>query len=147
MVKMIWIGPGEDYSLAKQVREHVFIEEQGFSPDLEFDRTDPLCRHLVLVGENGAPVATGRLIDEGDGCFSLGRIAVEKPLRGTGAGKALVKEMIRMASSLGATQCRLGAQDHAVGFYEKMGFSVCGPVYMDEHVPHYPMRMPAPRRT
>lgn len=47
--------------------------------------------------------------------------------------------MIRFAGRLGATELHLGAQQHAVGFYKKMGFTVCGDSYMDEHVPHFPM--------
>ena len=135
-MKKIWIAPGEPYDLAKQVRQHVFIEEQGFSPELEFDDTDPICFHLVLLQEDGTPAATGRLIEGEHNVFSLGRIAVEKRYRKIGLGETLVREMIRFAGRLGATELHLGAQQHAVGFYKKMGFTVCGDCYMDEHVPH-----------
>ena len=138
-MKKIWIAPGEPYDLAKQVRQHVFIEEQGFSPELEFDDTDPICFHLVLLQEDGTPAATGRLIEGEHNVFSLGRIAVEKRYRKIGLGETLVREMIRFAGRLGATEIHLGAQQHAVGFYKKMGFTVCGDCYMDEHVPHFPM--------
>ena len=143
-MKKIWIAPGEPYDLAKQVRQHVFVEEQGFSPELEFDSADPICYHLVLLQEDGTPAATGRLIKEAEKVFSLGRIAVEKSCRGAGLGGTLVREMIRFAGTLGAVQLRLGAQQHAVGFYEKLGFTVCGNAYMDEHVPHLPMVQQAP---
>lgn len=143
-MKKIWIAPGEPYPLAQQVRQHVFVEEQGFSPELEFDDADRACFHLVLLQEDGTPVATGRLIEQGDGVYSLGRIAVEKSQRGSGLGGLLVREMIRFAAGLGALELRLGAQSHAVGFYEKQGFTVCGSAYMDEHVPHLPMVRKAP---
>lgn len=144
-MKKLWSLPGEPYDLAVQVRRHVFVEEQGFSLQGEFDRIDESCFHLVLLKEDGAPAAAGRLIDQGGGRYSLGRIAVEKDCRGAGLGETLVREMIRYAAALGAKELSLGAQAHAVGFYEKQGFAVCGPAYMDEHVAHYPMALKLPQ--
>lgn len=63
---------------------------------------------------------------------------MEKRYRKIGLGETLVREMIRFAGRLGATELHLGAQQHAVGFYKKMGFTVCGDCYMDEHVPISP---------
>jgi ElaA protein len=34
---------------------------------------------------------------------------------------------------------RLGAQVHALNFYEKLGFKVVGPVYEDAGIPHRDM--------
>ena len=44
------------------------------------------------------------------------------------------------AKEEGAKTVRVGAQTHAVGFYEKCGFSLIGtPEYLEENIPHYDM--------
>ena len=39
----------------------------------------------------------------------------------------------------GVTTAKLGAQTHAIGFYEKLGFLAQGPVYDDAGIPHRDM--------
>ena len=39
----------------------------------------------------------------------------------------------------GVTKAKLGAQTHAIGFYEKLGFTVHGPEYDDAGIPHRDM--------
>ncbi len=41
----------------------------------------------------------------------------------------------------GVAKAKLGAQVHAIGFYEKLGFEAVGPVYMDAGIPHRDMVM------
>lgn len=38
--------------------------------------------------------------------------------------------------ALGAKEIKLDAQVRVKGFYEKLGFTVCGEEHMDGHVPH-----------
>lgn len=66
---------------------------------------------------------------------------MRKAYRKNGLGAALVHEMILKAKELGADEIVLGAQCRAKGFYEKLGFVVCGQEYMDEHVPHVEMKL------
>ena len=51
---------GELPSEAKNIREEVFMREQGFSEELEFDDIDQTAWHIVLTSR-GKPVGTGRL--------------------------------------------------------------------------------------
>ncbi len=39
----------------------------------------------------------------------------------------------------GISQVKLGAQVHALGFYEALGFEAFGPVYDDAGIPHRDM--------
>ena len=39
----------------------------------------------------------------------------------------------------GITRAKLGAQTHAIGFYEKLGFAPYGPEYDDAGIPHRDM--------
>lgn len=134
------ILPGRgDISQCKAIRSEVFVEEQGFSAEAEFDQWDEPALH-ALIFDDGVPAATGRLYDEA-GVFHAGRFAVRKEYRGRGLGDLMVRLLANKAFELGAQEVRLGAQEQAVPFYQKIGFQVCGEKYMDEHVPHLPMAL------
>ena len=57
-----------------------------------------------------------------------------------GLGAALIRaalDVLRVQP--GITRAKLGAQTHALGFYEKLGFTAYGPVYDDAGIPHRDM--------
>ena len=115
------------------------MKEQGVSEENEFDDYDLQVPHLVIFSNN-EPVATGRFIPYGEDTVKIGRIAVKKDKRGLGLGEKIVLELLRKAKEEGAKTVRVGAQTHAVGFYEKCGFSLLGtPEYLEENIPHYDM--------
>jgi ElaA protein len=127
-----------DTAAAHALRRVVFIDEQGFSEDEEWDDLDAGALQL-LVMEGDTPVATARLLYEGaDG--RIGRICVLKDYRGHGLGALLVRHGIdHFAAQDEITQVVLGAQVRAQGFYEKLGFAPVGDVYDDGGVPHQEM--------
>lgn len=61
-MKTILFNPGNDITDAKYIRTKVFIEEQGFSIEGEFDDTDNLAHHLVYYNEDDKPIATCRFL-------------------------------------------------------------------------------------
>jgi ElaA protein len=70
----------------------------------------------------------------------IGRVCVLKAARGTGLGAALMRAAVAQFRSLpGITKVKLGAQTHALGFYERLGFVAEGPEYMDAGIPHRDM--------
>jgi len=115
------------------------VHEQGYSAEGEVDALDPLSHHL-LAHEDGLPVATARVYLE-DGTAKIGRVCVLNTFRGTGLGAGLILAAIALARDHGAKRAVLGAQTHAVGFYEKLGFSPYGDVYADEGEPHQMMEL------
>lgn len=122
------------------LRRAVFIEEQGISEADEWDDLDSVAVH-VLATLDGVPVGTARLLQNGP-VGRVGRICVAKPQRGTGLGADLVRDGIaRLSARPGITAIRLGAQVYATGFYEKLGFVVCGPEYDDAGIPHHEMEL------
>ena len=131
----------DDLETAFEVREAVFVEEQGYTEEQEFDPLDELARHAVATVEGGlgAPiVGTARLlVDRADPEVAvIGRVAVLKESRRSGVGTALVRYMVDEARSLGAKRVRAGAQVAALGFWKRLGFVPTGERYMDFHVPH-----------
>jgi predicted GNAT family N-acyltransferase len=125
-----------DIAACRALRRTVFIEEQGVSEVDEIDDLDPICLHL-LATHDGTSVGTARILIQ-NGIAKIGRVCVLQPHRGTGLGAALIREA--MAVSKGkATTAKLGAQVHAIGFYENLGFTAIGPVYDDAGIDHRDM--------
>ncbi len=131
-----------NFDACRKLRIAVFVWEQGIPLAEEFDSVDATARHL-LVDLQGAPLGTARVFVQ-DGTGRIGRICVLPAGRGLGVGAALVQ--------YGATLLRrdpavrdiaLGAQVHAIPFYEKLGFSVTGPLYDDAGIAHREMRQAA----
>lgn len=129
------ITPGGDLTDAYKVRFPVFLDEQGFSYDV--DELDAKA-YLIVLYLGQEPIATGRIVPVDARECLFGRIAVKKNRRG-GVGRVLVGEMIAYAREIGFEKITVHAQTRVIGFYEKQGFAVCGEEYMEESVPHTPM--------
>lgn len=138
---MTWgIETVRDLTDVHALRRAVFIEEQGIPEADEWDDLDASAQHL-LATVAGAPVGTARLLTE-DTTGRIGRICVVPEQRGTGLGAALVRAGIdALSAQPGLTSIQLGAQSYAIGFYEKLGFRVCGPEYDDAGIPHREMEL------
>lgn len=121
---------------ARLIRTEVFIEEQGFRD--EFDDKDAVVTHLVLF-EDGVPAATGRVFPESGKTFYAGRVAVRKPYRGKNLGAEVMKLLEEKAKEQGAEILAVSAQCRARGFYEKLGYTASGDVYLDEYCEHIHM--------
>jgi ElaA protein len=83
------------------------------------------------------PVGTARIHIVGD-VAKIGRVCVLRSHRGRGLGAALIHEALAVSRGRAIT-ARLGAQVHALGFYEALGFAAIGPVYDDAGIDHRDM--------
>lgn len=140
MTAAVWYEAGEDYAPAAEVRLHVFVEEQGYTEEEEFDEHDKTCPHLVLF-DGETPVATGRLFLLSDGTAKIGRIAVEKAYRGQHLGAKIVTLLMERSKEMGAKRAYVSAQSYAVPFYNKFGFKEYGDEYLDGRIPHRDMEL------
>ncbi len=127
-----------DIATCRALRREVFIQEQGVSEADEVDGLDDTAIHLLAyVGD--APVGTARLLLKGD-TGKIGRVCVRATARGTGLGASLIRAAIDVLRGQPAvTLATLGAQSHATGFYEKLGFRVVGDAFTDAGIPHREM--------
>ncbi len=139
-MREVWYENGEDYSPSAAVRKTVFVEEQGYTLEEEFDEYDEICPHVVLF-DGETPVATGRIILLADGTAKLGRIAVLKSYRGLHLGAQIVEALLKRAKSDGAKRAYVSAQSYAVPFYNKFGLQEYGEEYLDGRIPHRDMDM------
>lgn len=136
---MNWtISETDDLATCLALRRRVFIEEQGVSEADEVDGRDGDALH-VLATLDGAPLGCARILIVGE-VAKIGRVCVVKDARGTGLGAAIIKACLDVARRQpGLTRAKLGAQLHALSFYEKLGFAAFGPVYDDAGIPHRDM--------
>ncbi|WP_371678938.1 GNAT family N-acetyltransferase [Streptomyces sp. NBC_01276] len=142
----------EDLAACYAVRTDVFVVEQSVPESIEYDAYDAVAVHVLAVGPDGAALGTGRLLHGPEALGktgspevgSLGRLAVRKSARGLGVGVALVRAIEAEAAGLGLTAVDLGAQTHAMGFYERLGYGAYGPEFQDAGIPHRSMRRTLP---
>lgn len=122
---------------AKDIRQQVFIKEQGFIN--EFDDIDKCAWHLVVYDEE-TPLACCRFF-RGDtpNEFIIGRLAVLKEHRGKQLGALMIKEAEKYIKSIGGEKLSLSAQLRVKEFYEKQGFTASGDTYFDEYCEHIHM--------
>jgi predicted GNAT family N-acyltransferase len=119
------------------IRNAVFVDEQGVPAELEHDAHDRHAIHLLATTQDGRPVATARMLDDGH----IGRMAVLPEWRNRGIGSAVLQELIRMAAAQGHDSVFLHAQCAAEPFYGHLGFSAEGGIFEDAGIPHRCMRL------
>jgi ElaA protein len=122
-----------------ELRVAVFVVEQA-SPYPELDGRDlePTTVHLWIDGDRGTPVAYLRILAEADGTARLGRVVTAPARRGEGLAAALVTHALALTEP---TTAVLDAQSHLTGWYAELGFEVAGAEYLDDGIPHTPMRL------
>ncbi|WP_299592182.1 GNAT family N-acetyltransferase [uncultured Tateyamaria sp.] len=139
---MTWqIEQTDDLAACHALRRTVFIEEQGVSEAEEVDGRDKDALH-VLAHVEGTPMGCARILVQGS-VAKIGRVCVLKEARGTGLGAAIIQACLNVARRQGGvSKAKLGAQTHALAFYERLGFAAFGPIYDDAGIPHRDMERP-----
>ena len=125
----------KEFSAIEHIRTSVFIKEQKVPNDLEWDEYDESSVHILAYYEE-IPVGTARLLKDGH----IGRMSVLKPYRNRKIGKNMLKYILEIAKDKSLNNIELSAQEHAVDFYKKFGFTVTSNVYLDAGIPHYDMK-------
>ena len=75
-----------------------------------------------------------------DGTVKIGRVLTT--VHGIGLGKRLMNEAIsQIKSRMNCKAITLHAQKHAQGFYEKLGFKVTSPDFLEEGILHVAMML------
>mmetsp|Transcript_49964 Transcript_49964/g.150258 ORF Transcript_49964/g.150258 Transcript_49964/m.150258 type:complete len:198 (-) Transcript_49964:2054-2647(-) len=132
-----------DVASCFSIRRTVFIEEQRVPEDIEMDGRDSSATHILAV-RGGVPCGAARLLISEDGTGKIGRVCVLPSQRRKGVGRSIVLAAVEeLRRSPRCHQAKLGAQVHALTFYESMGFQLIpGEEYMDAGgVPHRDMEI------
>jgi ElaA protein len=120
------------------LRSEVFVvEQQCLYLDLDGQDLDDNVRHL-WVEEAGEPVAALRLV-LGDPA-RIGRVVTARRARGRGLAAELVRAAVTAACAERDVDIVLHAQSYLTGWYSRLGFAVDGEEFLDDGIPHTPMR-------
>lgn len=128
-----WNALGRD---AGRLRTAVFVAEQGIPAEIEADALDATARHAVVYNRLGQPVATGRLLQEAPGVGRIGRLAVDRSVRGARWGRKVLDALVDASRARGDREVQLHAVCTAEGFYRRAGFSVVGAPYEEAGIAH-----------
>ncbi|PZO20839.1 MAG: 4-hydroxybenzoyl-CoA thioesterase [Burkholderiales bacterium] len=131
-----WSTLGTD---AQRLRTAVFVEEQRIPKELEWDAADATAVHAVAYNRLGRPLATGRLLAHEPGTSKIGRMAVDRTLRGGRLGRDVLQALTETARERGDAEVVLHAQRSAEGFYARLGYTVLGDPFEEAGIPHVTM--------
>ncbi|MCW6010858.1 GNAT family N-acetyltransferase [Micromonospora sp. CPCC 205371] len=127
------------YALLK-LRVDVFVVEQKCAyPELDGRDTEPGTRHIWLE-QAGKPVAYLRVLTDPGGTARIGRVVVAASHRGAGLASRLMAAAMDVVADRDAV---LDAQTEAAALYKRFGFEIIGPEFIEDGIPHLPMRRAA----
>lgn len=123
---------------AFSVRRKVFVEEQGVPLNLELDELDKTADHFVVYSGD-TPIGAGRIRELDVGIGKVERVCVLSEYRGRHLGNLVMHALEEHAITAGFEKIVLNAQTYAVPFYEKLGYIITSPEFMDADIPHRAM--------
>ncbi len=124
------------------LRQAVFVEEQGIAASLVWDDADASSLHVLIKNHLDQPVAAGRMSQQGPAVARIGRMAVDRALRGSRLGQDVVKALVAAARQRDDREVMLHAQCSAQGFYTRLGFQPRGAVFEEVGIAHIEMCLP-----
>ena len=123
------------YAILK-LRVDVFVVEQKCPyPELDGRDDEPGTRHVWLTRADRI-LAYLRILDDG-GTERIGRVVTAPDARQGGHAGRLMAHALTVIGNRPST---LEAQAHLTGFYSRYGYEVAGPGYVEDGIPHVPMR-------
>ncbi len=136
----------DNFDDCAKLRIEVFVDEQGFSKDIDDIDSLPVTRHVAAYDSDGGCVGCFRYfpIEESgepssadhEGNWSIGRLTVAKSMRGNGLGSMLLGVGEAEVALAGGTHIELHAQLNKLPFYEKHGYQAHGETDKDEFMDH-----------
>ncbi|MBA3646631.1 MAG: GNAT family N-acetyltransferase [Gemmatimonadaceae bacterium] len=141
------LAPIELYE-AMALRQRVFVVEQDCVYQ-DADGRDSAAWHLLgWATGSGKTTLFGyaRVFEAGARYaeMSIGRIVSAPEVRGSGVGRAIVREAMRKCTELWPKQpIRIAAQRRLEQFYEAFGFAAAGDPYDEDGIDHIDMVKPA----
>ena len=126
-----------DLYRALRLRAAVFVVEQE-CPYLDPDGRDlePGTLHLWLEGQRGSMASYLRVLTDPDGTRRIGRVVTDPAHRGAHLADRLLTAALEDAPG----EVVLSAQSHLTHLYARHGFVPDGGEYLDDGIPHTPMR-------
>ncbi len=120
-----------------RLRQQVFVVEQECAyPDLDGRDTEPGTRHVLRI-EDGELLGYARVLDDGS-VWRIGRVLLAPSGRGRGLADELVDAALTVCVGRDVV---LDAQTPLADWYAGFGFEVAGPEFIEDGIPHLPMKL------
>ncbi|GAA4855397.1 GNAT family N-acetyltransferase [Saccharopolyspora cebuensis] len=128
----------DDFYRMLRLRVDVFVAEQQCAyPELDGRDLEETTRHFWIDSADGFVLGYLRLLEDPDGVYRIGRVCTAQSARGLGLGRKLMRAAV---AEVRRSPVVLSAQTYAVDFYRSFGFAEDGEEYLDDGIPHVPMR-------
>ncbi len=124
--------------MAMNIRQRVFVHEQGVPAHEETDETDATATHVLALAE-GKPIGTGRIVRLLSGEAKIGRMAVVQGWRRRGVGSRLLIFLEEQAKLQGVVRAVLNSQTYVKAFYARHGYTEEGEVFTEAGIEHIRM--------
>lgn len=140
------LDPAVLYAVLK-LRVDVFVVEQECAyPELDGRDLEPgAVLHYATDDDApdpaGAVIGTLRVLRDPDGVARIGRVATAASARGAGLAARMMTAAVESIEP--GVDIVLDAQSHLAGWYGRFGFAVDGAEFVEDGIPHVPMRRTA----
>ena len=131
------VSSAAELSRAYAIRIRVFVKEQNVPREVELDADDGRAIHFLAM-DCVRTIGTARVVLRRHAA-KIGRMAVLKSWRRKGVGAKLLTRAIAQARKMKARKIYLHAQVAVSGFYQRMNFHACGPVFDEAGIAHRKM--------
>lgn len=130
----------EVYDVAR-LRQDVFVVEQECPyPDLDGRDPEPGTAH-ILLRDGGDLLGYARVLEDPT-AWRIGRVVLATAARGRGLADDLMSAALEHCRSESpARDVVLDAQTPLTGWYAGFGFAVDGEEFLEDGIPHVPMRL------
>jgi ElaA protein len=120
-----------------RLRQDVFVVEQQCPyPDLDGRDVEPETRHVLLMLDD-ALLGYARVLDDGE-VWRIGRVLLAPDARGRGWADHVMDIALQVSKGRDVV---LDAQSPLARWYTKFGFEVTGEEFLEDGIPHLPMRL------
>jgi predicted GNAT family N-acyltransferase len=127
-----------EYREMTRLREQILRHPLGLTLDSEELETERPHVHIGAFEEDSL-LGCCMLVREDDRTVRLRQMAVSDDIQRKGIGKALMSFAENIARDQGYRNLIMHARQHAIGFYEKMGYRVTSTEFTEVTIPHVVM--------
>jgi len=120
-----------------RLRSEVFVVEQACAYlDPDGRDVEPGCVQVWCTDDDGAVIATARVLLDPDGRHRIGRVCTAPSARRQGIGETLMRAALERCGD-GAVV--IDAQSHLAAWYARLGFVATGHEFIEDDIPHTEM--------
>ena len=111
---------------AYYVRIQAMAKKHHITLRAEFDEHDGPGTKYIVITDHDFPIATARMYPLDHKSMMIGRVVVLPQYRRQGIGTMVVNACEEWAEELCFSKTVVESRDNKVGFYEQMGYEICG---------------------